>query len=364
MEDIVLLNAIERYINGEMPAEEQMHFETMRQQNAELDQLVVEHLFFQKQLDQYNDRRQFKAAMNTIHDNLVKEHQISIDTPKQPGKVISLWHKYKRNIAVAASIAGIVTIAAVSLIMAYSKRGNNNDIINLRSEFDRKLNKLNDKLEKNTKNTPITTANYGGTGFLVDGKGIIVTNQHVVGNRSEVYVFNEKFGNMKAKVLKTDASNDLALLQIIDTVAFKPFRHLPYSIRKTEPDLGQNVYTLGYPRPELIYNEGYVSSRTATGVSKNPANFFLSIRADEGNSGSPIFNQRGEIQGVINAKERNPNGFALGIKTHALLTLLDELKQDKLTSNALIGNKSSLSGAARPDQVKKLAEYVFMMEIE
>jgi serine protease Do len=364
MEDIVLLNAIERYIAGEMLPEEKAHFELLRKDNAEVDQLVVEHIFFRRQLDRYQDRREFKAALGTIHESLVKDEQIHIDNPKQPGKLVSLWNRHKRNIAIAASIAGIVWISALSLILAYSKGSDNNkDIITLRSEFKKEIGQLNDKIEKTTKNTPITTATFGGTGFLIDGSGILITNQHVVGSKKEIYVFNEKFGNLRARVLKTDALNDIAVLQITDT-SFKSYKKLPYSIRKTEPELGQNVYTLGFPRPELIYSEGYISSQTATGVSKNPSNFFLTIRVDEGNSGSPIINNRGEILGVINAKEKNPNGFALGIKAQVLADVLDELKKDKIITGNSLSAKSSLGGQNRPEQVKKFSDYIFMMEVE
>lgn len=45
MDDLRLLDAVERYIKGEMHPDERMHFEQLRKSNTEVDQLVVEHTF-------------------------------------------------------------------------------------------------------------------------------------------------------------------------------------------------------------------------------------------------------------------------------------------------------------------------------
>jgi serine protease Do len=57
MEDIIMLDAIERFTKGDMQQEELQHFEAMRNSNAELDQLVVEHIYFLKQMEQFAERK-------------------------------------------------------------------------------------------------------------------------------------------------------------------------------------------------------------------------------------------------------------------------------------------------------------------
>ena len=51
MDDILLLEAVERYLSGDMSFEERAFFEDLRKKDAEIDQLVVEHTFFLQGLD-------------------------------------------------------------------------------------------------------------------------------------------------------------------------------------------------------------------------------------------------------------------------------------------------------------------------
>jgi serine protease Do len=363
MEDIVLMDAVERYLDGSMPDAERLHFEQLRRESADVDQLVVEHIFFLKQMGAYDENRQFRSRLSAVHEQLVQESAIR-ETVRPAGKLVSLWNKYKRTVAVAATIAGIISVSVAGLMLVYTKKtGNMNDWDDMKRDMastKKEVKEIKDSLKK-AKNVPMPSANFGGTGFLIDGKGILITNEHVVGRRKSLYIFNEKYGNLKAEVIRTDAANDIAVVKITDT-SFKPLKALPYTLKKTEPELGLNIYTLGFPRPELIYNEGYISSRSANGAGSNPANFLLTLRVDAGNSGSPVFNNRGEIVGVINAREKNPNGFAVGIKAKVVADLMDELRKDKLAPAA--AGRNTLTGLSRDAQVKKLEDFIFMMEVE
>jgi hypothetical protein len=53
MEDILLLNTIERYLEGRMLEEERKFFEELRTSNPAIDQMVVEHKLFLNQMDEY-----------------------------------------------------------------------------------------------------------------------------------------------------------------------------------------------------------------------------------------------------------------------------------------------------------------------
>ena len=92
------------------------------------------------------------------------------------------------------------------------------------------------------------------------------------------------------------SERDLAILKI-DDKDFKPVNTLPYSIRKTQPDLGEELFTLGYPRDEIVYNMGYLSAKT--GYKGDTTSCQLSLTANPGNSGAPVFNKNGEIIGII-----------------------------------------------------------------
>ena len=53
MDDLRLLDTVERYIKGEMQPDERVHFEQLRKTNPEVDLLVVEHTFFLQQMNRF-----------------------------------------------------------------------------------------------------------------------------------------------------------------------------------------------------------------------------------------------------------------------------------------------------------------------
>src|SRR5262245_28777646 len=108
MEDIQLIETVERYLRGEMSAEERAYFENMRKTNPELDQLVVEQTMFLGKLDEFGDRKNYRSSLTEIHNQLLESGAIKPEAPK--AVVRELWRKYKRVMAVAASIAGITTL--------------------------------------------------------------------------------------------------------------------------------------------------------------------------------------------------------------------------------------------------------------
>jgi serine protease Do len=367
MEEIVLSDAIERYLNGEMGETERLHFENMRQDNADLDQLVVEHLFFLKQMETYNDHYRFKETLNGIHSEMANEVKLVPLTPKG-GKLVQFWNRYRKTIAVAATIAGLISISVAGILLVYNQKDKvDYELLSKKIEKNQALvekvdNKVNTLITKDAPRfQPKPNTRFGGTGFIIDPKGYMVTNAHVA-LKKNLYVFNEKVGSLKAELLYTDKENDLAILKIVDT-NFKALRPIPYTLAKTEPELGQKIFTLGYPRPELIYYEGYISARSANGTLSNPNVFLLNLPVENGNSGSPVINQNGVITGIISSRELSQSGYAAAIKPRALNNLLEMLRTDEKTGYNM-PSKSAIAGVERPIQVKRIQDYIFMIEVE
>ena len=73
MEDTLLIDAAERFARGEMSAEEKIFFEELRKQNPELDQLVVEQLFFLNELERYGNTKNFKHILQETEAKLVQD---------------------------------------------------------------------------------------------------------------------------------------------------------------------------------------------------------------------------------------------------------------------------------------------------
>ena len=177
MQDNALLDAAERYIRGEMLPEEKAFFEHVRKSNPDVDQLVVEHTLFLNQFAQYGEIHRLKTQMNEVHHDLSAAGQI--EQPR-PAMVVVLWKKYKRVIGVAASIAGITALAISGLISLLTPKVNPARLDYLSGQLAAQGTKINNIDHKLNSAEPSATFDRGGTGFLIDGKGYLVTSAHVV----------------------------------------------------------------------------------------------------------------------------------------------------------------------------------------
>jgi len=370
MEDIQLLDAVERYIRGEMKTDERVHFEQLRKTNPEVDQLVVEHTLFIHQMNEVGELRKFKSTLNEVHTDLAEKGLINSDKLKGKAKVVYMWRKYKRVATIAASIAGITTLTVSLLVWSISPKIENPKVTQLVKQVDdlqqknRELDKKIDNVDKTTEKKSVVTPTYrfNGTGFLVDGKGYLITNAHVVRNQKAVIVQNKKGDNFNARVVYTDFAKDLVILKIEDD-SFKTLINIPYGISKTPSDLAEPIYTLGYPRnDEVVYGQGYLSAKT--GLNGDSLSCQIAIAANPGNSGGPVLNQNGEVIGVLSTRQTAAEGVVFAIQSKYIYTVLNELKKlDTSYSRVKISSNSSLKGMERPQQVKKIEDYVFMVKV-
>jgi S1-C subfamily serine protease len=121
------------------------------------------------------------------------------------------------------------------------------------------------------------------------------------------------------------------------------------------------VFTLGYPKDEIVYGEGYLSSKT--GMKGDTLNCQISLAANPGNSGGPVLNKNGEVIGILNARQTTAEGVVFAIKSQNILRALDQLKKDTTYQNIKISSNSSLRGLDRVQQVKKIEDCVYMVKV-
>ena len=86
MQETAILEAIERYIRGEMLPEERVFFEQLRKTNPSVDQMVVEHTIFLNQMNQYGETKELKSRLQEIHAALTESGEID---EKRPAVVIT-----------------------------------------------------------------------------------------------------------------------------------------------------------------------------------------------------------------------------------------------------------------------------------
>lgn len=361
MEDIKIIEAVERYLGGEMSQEEKLYFEQLRTSNPEIDQLVVEHSIFLHQLSDFSDKKTFKHSLQDIHRQLQEEGAIKEEAPKV--KVISMFNKYRKVLGVAASLAGIIALTISGLVTYYAPRTNNSQVENLAKKvnaLEQKQNAFSQIINSKAPNTPVKT---NGTGFLLDNKGYLITNAHVIKNdkaiAKAIIVQNNKGAEFKVSVLQVDDANDLAVLKIEDE-DFKPLQALPYGLKRTGTDLGEQIFTLGYPRNEVVYGEGYMSAKT--GFNGDTLSCQIAVTANPGNSGGPVFNKNGEVIGILSTRQMQAQGFVFAVTTKNILRSLETLKKDTAHQNLKITGNSSLKGMERTQQIKKIEDFVFLVK--
>jgi S1-C subfamily serine protease len=364
MDQLQLLEAVERYLRNEMDEPERNLFEDLRKNNPELDQMVVEHHFFLEQMDRYGEVKRFKANLYDTHHTLQENGDIRDLSPTGQGKIAYLWNRYRRVIAVAASIAGITALVISSLFIIFSPKAPIREIEELRKKVNILEKKTNNQgLEiKDVKNKiqPGTPIKFGGTSFLIDGKGYLITSAHVIQDAVRVFIQNNKGQDFRAEIIYTDKLKDIALLQINDN-DFKPVKSLPYGIRHSSTELAEPIFTLGYPKEEIVYGEGYLSAKT--GLKGDTMACQISISANPGNSGGPVLNKNGEVIGILNARQTTAEGVVFAIKSQNILRAINEFNKLDSSHPIHLNAGSPLKGMERVQQVKKIEDCVYMVKV-
>ena len=138
-----------------------------------------------------------------------------------------------------------------------------------------------------------------GSGFIIDKKGIVVTNNHVIQGAEEIIVSVNGSTEYKAKVIGTDPYMDLAILQIESNEKFKPV-----SFGNSDKSrVGDWVIAIGNPFGfGGSVTSGIISSRNRDiGLTRYDDFIQTDASINQGNSGGPLFNLNGEVIGINTA---------------------------------------------------------------
>jgi len=357
MSDDQLLELIEKYLNGEMTGEERASFEILRNENADINNRVAEHKQFTSLIRQYGERLELEKRLDAIHDE-IDVHALEEELMINPPWIVQLWRNHHSKISVAASIAIFAVLCTLFFTGYLSNREVN--YIQLRDKINR-IGKTTDQLKNKVNNlTPqrsafVNPGDFRGTGFAITAGGLIATNYHVIEKADSVYVENAAGKSFKAEVLRSEPENDIAILKIIDT-SFRNLSPIPYTFKRSESDLAESVYTYGYSQDTPVYDDGKLTS--ANGLNGDSLNYQISIPVNRGNSGGPLMDSRGNVIGIIQAKQSQMEGVHFAVKASYLLNAIDSL--DKKVS---LNNKNILANLNTVQQVKKLKNYVFMVKV-
>jgi S1-C subfamily serine protease len=175
-----------------------------------------------------------------------------------------------------------------------------------------------------------------GSGLLINN-GYILTCWHVVENAGHISIHHQG-SDYIATIARKDAANDLAILQISSPLN-------GYGLTLSDVKLASTVFTLGYPQPELQGSDIKFTTGTIsglTGTDGTPLYYQISVPLQPGNSGGPLFDNKGNLVGVVAAKLNSLTALALtgeipqnvnyAIKTDYLRPLLKTIEEIKIES--------------------------------
>lgn len=189
----------------------------------------------------------------------------------------------------------------------------------LRDELTTTFNRL--------KNTVVTvfTENGTGTGFIVDGSGLIVTNQHVVGPSEYIAVQFDPQRKVRAVLLTADPEKDVAVLWA-NLTSFPDVGVAPIAqFDGAEPAVteGERVFTIGSPlHQSKIITTGIVSKVEERALISD-------VNVNHGNSGGPLFNSVGEVVGIttfIDPGDPNGPGISGIVRMELAIPVIEKAK--------------------------------------
>jgi serine protease Do len=206
----------------------------------------------------------------------------------------------------------------------------------------------------------------GGSGFLIDPDGYILTNNHVVENATKVQVRVNGKDDYDAKIVGRDPATDLALLKI-DGKA--PFPTLPLG-DSDKVRVGEWVMAVGDPLGfEKTVTVGVVSGKGRwAGLSQATSAFESLIQTDAainfGNSGGPLLNTAGEVIGINTAISRFAQNIGFAVPINVAKRLLPQLKQGKVVRGFLGITIASVDRKLQEAYGLKSAEGAIVQSVE
>lgn len=177
-----------------------------------------------------------------------------------------------------------------------------------------------------------------GSGVILDTRGYVITNHHVIAKAKKIFVFLNDGRSTTAELVGTDPDTDLAVLKIdldnLPKVKIADMKHI---------HIGDVVLAIGYPfRIGQTVTQGIISATGRTRVSQNTYENFLQTDAaiNPGNSGGALINTRGEIVGInslIYTETGNFNGIGFAIPINLVSNVMQQITENGYVIRGWLG---------------------------
>jgi len=176
-----------------------------------------------------------------------------------------------------------------------------------------------------------------GSGFIIDEKGIVITNNHVIQGAEDIFVRVDGGEDFKAKVIGADSEMDLAVLQIESDQKFKIVKFGNSDTAR----IGDWVIAIGNPMGlSGTVTSGIISAKNRD-IRMNRYEDFIQTDAsiNVGNSGGPLFNMDGEVIGINTAilGQMGSIGIGFAIPSNSAKKVIEQLIKFGETKRGWLG---------------------------
>ena len=279
------------------------------------------------------------------------------------------WGGHRATVGVAASVAVLAVFSTLLGLEAWrtARTVPSSGLTALRLELNQLRHnqqalshRIDNELDGTPASVPVRENKFSGTSFALTADGYLVTSAHVIKDADSLLVESREHHRYRAETVYADAKHDLAILRIKDA-RFAGFGRLPYVFKAGQADLGERVYTLGFPREDVVYGEGALSART--GYRGDSAFYQVSIPVNPGNSGGPLLDERGNLIGVVSSRQDDAQSATFATKSSYLVRLVDSLRNRQPAQPYHLPRTNQLAGSARAQQVRRLQDFVFVVKV-
>jgi S1-C subfamily serine protease len=355
MSERQLIETIDLYLRGELPAKEYQDFKEKIDNDKALEAKVREQSKLMEKLQEYGKRKTLKDKLNNFHAEL---EVIPVVKNKRRFLNRNFNNKY---FAIAASLSGLLLLTASFYLGFLSSTGKSSTsqyqaLRRDMKEIEATQHKIIRDLQANQSTPTIAPAHFSGTGFMVSTKGYIVTSYHLIKDADSIFVENEIIGRIKVEKVSIDTKLDIAILKIEETKS-EVLGRIPFTLKKSDASLGEKVFTLGFPREDIVYGEGSISS--ASGYKGDTLAYQVSIPVNPGNSGGPLLDDQGNLIGVISGKHTGAEASNFAVKAEYIYAFLNSDKENKIVASG----KNSVAYLKRSEQIKKIKPFIFNVRV-
>ena len=176
-----------------------------------------------------------------------------------------------------------------------------------------------------------------GSGFIIDEKGIVITNNHVIQDAEDIIVRVNGDKEYKAKVIGADPLSDIAILQLDTKENFSPVKFGD----SDKARIGDWVIAIGNPFGlGGTVTSGIISARNRSiGLSRYEDYIQTDASINSGNSGGPLFDMNGDVIGINTAiLGRNGSiGIGFSIPSNSAKTVINQLLEFGETKRGWLG---------------------------